>query len=225
MSPRASAPIAALKNVTLSIIARRGARDLRRERRRQEHAGEDPDRRHPADGGIVLVAASRMRSRRRARAGARHRPGRAGAEPLRRSFRSLDNIWLGNRARCRSFTRRADCASGRARRSTVLGLGDLPLDTPVGRLTIGRAPTGRDRPHADARRARAHPRRADRDAVRRRDRAHLQRAPGAEGRRQVGHLHHPSARRGVPDLRHRHGAAQRRAGRDAAGHRPRPRAR
>ncbi len=135
----------------------------------------------------------------------------------------LDNIWLGNREvplfhRRKEFRERArGCArEGRPGRPAARDAGVAAQHRP--------APARRAGADADPQRAGFHPGRADRDAVRRRDRAHLQRAARAEGRGQVDHLHHASARRGVRDLRQRHGAAQRRAGRHATHRRNRSRA-
>ena len=196
-------PNEVLKNVSPVDWPREIRADLRRERRRQEHAGQDLHRRPSGRWRRRAGRRSPGRDPRpAARPGARHRAGGAGVEPRLRPCRCWTTSGSAT-APCRCSTGAGSCASGRERRSTQSGSADLPLETPVSRAEHRPAAAGRDRPHAHARRPRADPRRTDRDALRRRDRAHLQRAARAQGRGQVDHLHHPSARRGVRDLRHR----------------------
>ena len=125
----------------------------------------------------------------------------------------LDNIWLGSGA-VPFFHRRAELREKAARALEMLGV-EIDLDVPVGQLTLGQRQVV-EIARLIARDARVlildEPTATLSDVEIERTFAVLRciAFPGA-----LGPLHHASPRRSIRDLRHRHGAPQWRARRDA----------
>ena len=93
---------------------------------------------HQADGGVVLVDGEPTEIRDPQHAQELGIALVAQELSLAPALSVLDNIWLGNRDGAAVPPPQGACASGRVRRSKRSGLGDLPLDTPVSQLSIGR---------------------------------------------------------------------------------------
>ena len=214
----------------LHRLPRRGGRADRRQRRRQEHAGQDALGRPSPDSGEIRFEGEAGRvSTPDGRARARHRdrlPGpraRARTSSPRRTCSSGASRCAGRACSAGSASSTtARCASAPRRRSTTLGVGVQDVEAPVAVL-LGRPAPGRRR------RARRHVGeqgrlhgRADRGARRRAD-AQGARADQARARhRPLGRpdlAQHARRPRGV---RPRRGAAPRPA-RRASSRPPRPR--
>ena len=132
-----------------------------------------------------------------------------------------DNIWLGS-VKVPFLHKRAELREQATAALKLLGMAHIPLRTPVGRLTMG------ERQLVEIARMLTRDARVlilDEPTATLSD-IEIERIFAAllalkrEGK--SGHLHHPSARRGVPHLRQRHGAAERRAHRHASGRGARP---
>ena len=203
-------PVRAVRELSLDVTGRRGARDLRAQRRRQEHAREGARRpRQARRRRDPLRRAGALAPQPARRTGARDRAREPGAEPGPRAQRRGQHLPRGPRRPARST---GGAASRERARSVLdqLGLRHVPARD-RGRDPLDRRAAARgDRPAARPRRAPAHPGRADRDAQQAGDRARVQ---GDARPRRAGpkrHLRLAPARRGVRALRSRDGAARRR---------------